>query len=174
MTPAPVAVEPPHGGRDDRRRPPTRLRPRAVLRPPRTLPRYAELHSRSNFSFLTGASHPEELIERAAALGYGALAVTDECSLAGAVRAHVEAAERGFKLLVGSEIRVVDQATGAPFARLVLIAQSMRGYRNLAHWISVAAASLRRRAATSPTPATWKAARRPRPRWPASAAAGES
>ncbi len=102
------------------------------------LPRYAELHCRSNFSFLTGASHPEELIERAAALGYGALAIADECSLAGVVRAHVEAAERGFKLLVGSEMRLVDEASGAPFARLVLIAQSLRGYRNLAHWISVA------------------------------------
>ena len=41
------------------------------------LPRYAELHCRSNFSFLTGASHPEELVERAAALGYGAVAITD-------------------------------------------------------------------------------------------------
>ena len=42
------------------------------------LPRYAELHCKSNFSFLTGASHPEELVERAGALGYGALAITDE------------------------------------------------------------------------------------------------
>ena len=59
------------------------------------LPGYAELHCRSNFSFLTGASHPEELVERAAALGYAALAITDECSLAGVVRAHVEAREAG-------------------------------------------------------------------------------
>lgn len=47
-----------------------------------------ELHCRSNFSFLTGASHPAELVHRAQALGYAALAITDECSLAGVVRAH--------------------------------------------------------------------------------------
>ena len=55
------------------------------------LPEYAELHCLSNFSFLRGASHPEELVERAAALGYAALALTDECSLAGVVRAYVAA-----------------------------------------------------------------------------------
>ena len=49
---------------------------------------YAELHALSNFSFLRGASHPSELITRAHALGYRALALTDECSLAGVVRAH--------------------------------------------------------------------------------------
>ncbi|MDX9719052.1 MAG: PHP domain-containing protein, partial [Thauera sp.] len=49
---------------------------------------YAELHCLSNFSFQRGASHPEELIERAAALDYAAIAITDECSLAGVVRAH--------------------------------------------------------------------------------------
>ena len=54
-------------------------------------PSYAELHCLTNFSFLRGASHPEELVERAARLGYSALAITDECSLAGVVRAHVAA-----------------------------------------------------------------------------------
>ncbi len=55
------------------------------------LPGYAELVCRSNFSFLDGASHAEELVARAAQLGYAALAITDECSLAGVVRAHEEA-----------------------------------------------------------------------------------
>jgi error-prone DNA polymerase len=55
------------------------------------LPDYAELHALSNFSFLRGASHPEELVLRAQALGYRALALTDECSLAGSVRAHFAA-----------------------------------------------------------------------------------
>nr|WP_319240326.1 PHP domain-containing protein [uncultured Propionivibrio sp.] len=55
------------------------------------LPGYAELHCLSNFSFLRGASHAEELVARAQALGYAALAITDECSLAGVVRAHVAA-----------------------------------------------------------------------------------
>jgi len=58
------------------------------------LPAYAELHCRSNFSFLTGASHPEELVARAHELGYTALAITDECSFAGVVRAHGEARQR--------------------------------------------------------------------------------
>ena len=53
---------------------------------PDLLPAYAELHCLSNFSFLRGASHPEELVERAASQGYAALALTDECTLAGTVR----------------------------------------------------------------------------------------
>ena len=67
-------------------------------------PSYAELHCLTNFTFLRGASHPEELVERAARLGYSALAVTDECSLAGVVRAHVAAKEHGIKLIVGTEL----------------------------------------------------------------------
>jgi len=102
------------------------------------LPSYAELHCRSNFSFLTGASHPEELIERAAALGYSALAITDECSLAGVVRAHVEAQAQKLHLVIGSEIRLTLPTSGAPHARLVLLAQTRRGYGNLSHWITVA------------------------------------
>jgi error-prone DNA polymerase len=69
---------------------------------------YAELHCLSNFSFLRGASHPEELVERAAGLGYEALAITDECSVAGAVRAHVAAREHRIKLIIGSELRLQD------------------------------------------------------------------
>ena len=76
------------------------------------LPRYAELHCKSNFSFLTGASHPEELVERAAALGYGALAITDECSLAGVVRAHLEAKTQQLHLVIGSEMRLTLPGSG--------------------------------------------------------------
>ncbi len=72
---------------------------------PDFLPPYAELHCLSNFSFLRGASHAKELVGRGAELGYSALAITDECSLAGIVRAHVAAKKHGFKLIVGSEIR---------------------------------------------------------------------
>jgi error-prone DNA polymerase len=107
--------------------------------PPRSvLPPYAELHCRSNFSFLVGASHPEELVERAQQLHYAALAITDECSLAGVVRAHARAKELEFPLVIGSEIRLHEPDTGAPHARLVLLAQSIRGYGNLSHWITVA------------------------------------
>ena len=59
---------------------------------------YAELHCLSNFSFQRGASHPEELVARAHALGYRRLAITDECSVAGVVRAHLEAKKCGFEV----------------------------------------------------------------------------
>jgi error-prone DNA polymerase len=72
----------------------------------RSGPAYAELHCRSNFSFGVGASHPEELVARAAALGYTALALTDECSVSGMVRAHTEAKKHGLKLLPGAEFVV--------------------------------------------------------------------
>ena len=67
---------------------------------------YAELHCLSNFSFLRGASHPEELVERAQAQAYAALALTDECSLAGVVRAHKVAQAAGLKFIIGSEMRI--------------------------------------------------------------------
>src|SRR5437773_813538 len=80
------------------------------------LPAYAELHFLSNFSFLRGASHPEELVERAQASGYAALALTDECSLAGAVRAHLAAKELGLKLVIGSEFTLADELKLALYA----------------------------------------------------------
>ncbi len=70
--------------------------------------RYAELHCLTNFSFLRAASHPDELVARAAELGYAALAVTDRHSVAGVVRAHVAAKEIGLKLLIGAEIHPED------------------------------------------------------------------
>ena len=69
---------------------------------------YAELHCRTNFSFLEGASHPDELVQRAAEQGYRALAITDTNSVAGVVRAHLAAKEIGLKLLIGAEITPVD------------------------------------------------------------------
>jgi error-prone DNA polymerase len=90
-----------------------------------SLPAYAELHCLSNFTFLRGASYPEELVERAQALGYEALAVTDECSVAGAVRAHVAARQCGLKLIVGSEFRFDDGL------KLVLLAADREGYGHL-------------------------------------------
>ena len=71
---------------------------------------YAELHCLSNFSFLRGASHPQELVQAAAALGYAGLALTDECSMAGVVRAHAAAKELPLKLVVGSELICADGA----------------------------------------------------------------
>ena len=91
---------------------------------------YAELHCLSNFTFLRGASHPEELAERAQELGYAALALTDECSLAGVVRAHVAAKARGLKLIIGSEIRLREGL------RLVLLAMDRQGYGRLSALIT--------------------------------------
>src|SRR5687767_10507739 len=71
---------------------------------------YAELHCKTNFSFLQGAAHPDELVLRAAELGYAALAITDANSLAGVVRAHGAAKQLGLKLLIGAEIAPLDAA----------------------------------------------------------------
>src|SRR3954471_5309207 len=71
------------------------------------LPNFAELHCRSSFSFLTGASQPAELVKRAHELGYRALALTDECSLAGVVRAYEAAKElEELHLIIGAEMRL--------------------------------------------------------------------
>lgn len=93
---------------------------------------YAELHCISNFSFLRGASHPAELVTTAAELGYTALALTDECSLAGIVKAHVAAKECGIKLIVGSEF-VLNEGI-----KLVLLAPDRDAYAQLSTLITVA------------------------------------
>jgi len=94
------------------------------------LPPYAELHCLSNFSFLRGASHPEELVERAQALGYAALALTDECSVAGVVRAHLAARDAGLKFVIGSEFTLADGL------KLVLYATDRATYGDLAQLIT--------------------------------------
>jgi error-prone DNA polymerase len=94
------------------------------------LPPYAELHCLSNFSFLRGASSPEELAERAQALGYAALAITDECSVSGAVRAHFAAKEAGLRLVIGSEFTLQDGM------KLVLLATERTSYGNLTQLIT--------------------------------------
>jgi len=93
-------------------------------------PRYAELHCLSSFSFLRGASQPQELAERAVALGYTALAITDECSVAGVVRAHTALKGQPTRLIVGAEFRLV---CGMP---LVVLAADRRGYGQLCRLIT--------------------------------------
>ena len=92
--------------------------------------KYAELWCKTNFSFLEGASHADELASRAAQLGCHALAITDRNSLAGIVRAHQAAKTAGLKLLIGAEITPVD---GSP---ILLIAMNLAGYRNLSRLIT--------------------------------------
>jgi error-prone DNA polymerase len=100
---------------------------------PRALvPSYAELRCLTNYSFLRGASQPEELVERAKQLGYAALAVVDECSVAGVVRAHVTAKKCELKLIIGSQFAV---QCDAPFT-LVVLACSLEGYGNLCEFIT--------------------------------------
>jgi error-prone DNA polymerase len=111
------------------------IRPHAALSAP--LPEYAELQCASNFSFLRGASHPEELTARAAQLGYAALAITDECSLAGVVRAHTEAKKLGLHLIIGSHFRLTNEE-GNPAFSLIILAQDREGYGNLSELITLA------------------------------------
>ncbi|MGB5511032.1 MAG: error-prone DNA polymerase [Woeseiaceae bacterium] len=93
--------------------------------------RYAELHALSNFTFLRGASHPEELVETAVRLGYDALAITDECSMSGVVRAHSAAREYGLKkLIIGSEFKLQSGR------KLVVLAQNRNGYAALCQLIT--------------------------------------
>jgi len=91
---------------------------------------YAELHTLSNFSFLRGASHPEELVEQAKRLNYRALALTDECSLAGVVRAHVAAKEHGLPLIIGAELTCLDQL------KLIALATDRASYGALCRLIT--------------------------------------
>ncbi|MCX7168084.1 MAG: error-prone DNA polymerase [Rhodocyclales bacterium] len=95
------------------------------------LPAYAELHCISNFSFLRGASHAEELVARAVRLGYTALAITDECSFAGSVRAHLAARGTPLQLIHGAELQL---ACGM---KLVLLAQNRAGYGNLSALVTL-------------------------------------
>ncbi|HEU0231519.1 MAG TPA: error-prone DNA polymerase [Burkholderiaceae bacterium] len=109
-------------------------------------PRYAELDCLSNFSFLRGASHPEELIARAAKLGYEALALADDCSLAGVVRAWGEARAHGLKLIMGSRFQLAGDTLGAGDStthetdspQLIVLARNLNGYGNLSEFITLA------------------------------------
>ncbi len=91
---------------------------------------YSELHCLSHFSFLRGASSPQELVRQAASLDYRALALTDECSLAGVVHAYRAAKECGLQLIVGSEITVREGV------KCVVLACHERGYGDLSALIT--------------------------------------
>lgn len=104
------------------------------------LPVYAELFCRSNFSFQHGASHPKELVSPAYRLGYRAIAITDECSLAGSARAHthyrellsekkISPAAGYFRLIVGAAFKSEKNS-------LILLAQSRSGYGDLCELIT--------------------------------------
>ncbi|MGO9634500.1 MAG: error-prone DNA polymerase [Steroidobacteraceae bacterium] len=91
---------------------------------------YAELHALSNFTFLRGASQPEELVAQTKRLGYRALALTDECSLAGVVRAHAAAKRHELPLIVGAELNCADEL------KLVALATDRASYGAMSRLIS--------------------------------------
>ena len=93
---------------------------------------YAELHCLSNFSFQRGASSARELFERAKHQGYSALAITDECTLAGIVRAWQAAKAVELPLIIGSEMRI----DNGP--KVVLLVENLAGYQQLCRLITLA------------------------------------
>ena len=99
------------------------------------LPDYAELFCMSNFSFLHGASHAEELVARAITLGYRALAITDECSLAGVARAHAAAKKTDLQLIIGAHFKLDDGSDAT--VQLIALAQNREGYGNLSEMITL-------------------------------------
>ena len=105
------------------------------------LPVYAELHCISNFTFLRGASFPEELVSTANSLGYSALAITDECSFSGVVRAYVAAKEKNIELIIGSEFlldKELPNGDSVKDCRLIMLASNRVGYGRLSHLITCA------------------------------------
>lgn len=101
---------------------------------PENWPPYAELHCISNYSFLRGASHADELVKQASSLGYSAIAITDECSMAGIVKAHVAAKECGIKLIVGSEFHFEEASNEA--VHLILLAPNRIAYGQICNLIT--------------------------------------
>jgi error-prone DNA polymerase len=99
---------------------------------------YVELHALSNFSFLRGASQPEELVEQARTLNYAGLALTDECSLAGVVRAHIAAKEHGLPLIIGTELNCLDAL------KVIVLATNRSSYGALSRLISKARRATRK------------------------------
>ena len=106
---------------------------------------YVPLWCKSHFSFLRGASHPEELVEAAQQLGLSTLALTDHDGLYGAVRAHVAAQESGMKLICGAQLQIMDESS------IVVLAQNREGYGNLCRLVTIG----RRRSVKGESRVSW-------------------
>ena len=90
---------------------------------------YAPLWCKSNFSFLEGASHPDELVEETQRLGLSCLALTDRDGVYGIVRGHVKAQELGIHLIIGSQVSVDDGSTiYPPFTRQRWLCESLSAF----------------------------------------------
>ena len=92
---------------------------------------YAELQTTSNFSFLRGASHPEELVSSAAERGLSAIAITDRNTLAGVVRAHLAAREKNIKLIIGARLDFTDAPS------LLCLPMNKKAYSHLSQLITL-------------------------------------
>ena len=104
------------------------------VRKPLYVPIFTELHARSCFSFLRGVSHPEELIRRAAELGYDAIALPDHMGVYGSARAHLAAQQHGLRALVGATAEIPSCPGGqgpGPVIHLPLLVKNRTGYQNL-------------------------------------------
>lgn len=99
--------------------------------------KYSELHCLSNYSFLRGASHPHELVIEAKAQGYQSIAITDECSFSGVVKAWTESKKQAIKLIIGSEF-LLSESSSRINAKLVLLAMNRKGYQQISGLISSA------------------------------------
>ena len=95
---------------------------------------FAELHCKSNYSFLTGASHPEELVTEAHALGYQAIAITDECSFCGIVKAYEAATKCEMQLIIGAEFQL--EVASHESVKIVLLAPTLIAYQQLSELIT--------------------------------------
>src|SRR5688572_14896804 len=92
--------------------------------------RYTELQVTTNFSFLRGASHPEEMVEQAAAYGYKAIAITDRNTLAGIVRAHVVAKKSGMRIIPACRLDLLDGPS------LLMFPTDIHAYAQLSHLLT--------------------------------------
>src|SRR5262245_55633123 len=116
--------------------------PPRLKRPAHPVP-YAELHCHSNFSFLDGASHPEEIVEHAYELGLSAIAITDHDGFYGVVRFAEAARELGVRTVFGAELSIglpgPQNGEPDPLGRhLLLLARGPEGYARLSRTISEA------------------------------------
>ena len=109
-----------------------------MARTKRQLVSYAELHCWSNFTFLEGGSHPEELAEQAASIGLHALALTDRDGLYGAVRFSKAAKPLNFPAITGAELTIGEEGESHTRPRIVLLVEDDTGYANLVELISIA------------------------------------
>src|SRR5438874_12200727 len=118
---------------------------------------YIELHAASAFSFLQGASLPEALVERAAALGYPAIALLDADGVYGAPRFHKAAKQAGLKAIIGAELSIKPHIphakSQAPTWRLPVLVESQEGYKNLCRLVT--RMKMRADAPGSAPPAPW-------------------